>query len=289
MRATFFLRLVLFVTTVWAGGYQYFLELLVNALTYEIDGLNKESDQVMGFGCPTTDWDDHAKKCKTSFQKWPSAGSRANIDEILTSLINLPAGTTKLVRDSNNKPVAAADWVEKIDLEKTAVSLFDRASAVHGGKPPQRRDYELSKNGKDDWAKHAEDVGRLIQRTGQANWSKHRTLFEKTQSGFDLIIKARQGDNARFQVKDFKKALGWDPTTKEITNPRNPSNPWKVVDFKQTITDRAAATGQSREDVAKEVAAAAKKVYSKPGKAKDHKVVIDANRRAQERVGHCIS
>lgn len=87
----------------------------------------------------------------------------------------------------------------------------------------------------------------------------------------------------------MKKALGWDPTTKKIDNPRNPSTPWKVVDFRTTIEDRAAAAGQSKGDVAKEVSKAAKKVHSKPGISKDHKVVIEANRRSLERVGHCVA
>jgi len=37
-----------------------------------------------------------------------------------------------LVRDSSNNLVAASEWVEKIDLEKTATTLFNQASNLNG-------------------------------------------------------------------------------------------------------------------------------------------------------------
>lgn len=83
----------------------------------------------------------------------------------------------------------------------------------------------------------------------------------------------------------MKEALGWDPAIKEIDNPRNPLTPWKVVDFKQIIANRAAATGQSEEDVAK---TCPRLRYSRTI-PKEHKVVIDGNRRALERLNHCVS
>lgn len=287
MRVTFFLRQLLFVTAVWAGGYQYFVELLVNALTYEIDGLGDEADRTMGFYCEKSDWDNTAKKCRVAWRKWPSS----DINKILIRLIDLPATSTNLVRDSSNNPVAASEWVEKMDLEKTATNLFNQASNHHNGPPDPRSDYELSKSGTNDWAKHAEYLGKVIQKVGntkvgdKTNWELNKTLFEKARSGIELVVRARRGDNAKFQVKDFKKALKWDPTTMDLANPRS-STPWKVVDFKQTITDRAAATGQTREAVAKEVQKAAKNVYSKRI-AKEHKVVVDGNRRALDRMSHC--
>lgn len=193
-----------------------------------------------------------------------------------------------LARDSNNNPISVTDWVDKIDLEVTATNMFNQASNEWGGKPKdQVKTWQLAKTNTNDWAKHPENIGKLIQEVGKDNWSRHRTLFEKARSGFELVIRARRGDNAKFQVKDIKKALGWEPTTMSLANPRNPSSPWKVVDFKQTIEDRAKSTGQSREVVAQQVSQATQTVYTKSKQAREHKTVMDANRRALERVNNC--
>lgn len=69
----------------------------------------------------------------------------------------------------------------------------------------------------------------------------------------------------------------------ELDNPRNPSNPWKVVECKQTMEDRAKSTGQSKEDVAKEVSKAAQTVYTKSDAAKKHKTVKDGSRRRESK------
>lgn len=80
------------------------VKILTNALAYGIEGLKDKSDRTIGFRYAPGDWDDNAKKCKTTWQKWPSACSRTNINEILTSLIDLPSSSTNLVRDSSNNP-----------------------------------------------------------------------------------------------------------------------------------------------------------------------------------------
>ena len=120
-------------TTVWAGGYEYFVEILVNALAYEFDGLKNDFDRTMGLMCDEKDWDKNAKKCKTAWQKWSSKGPRANINEILIHLIDLSPSLTNLVRDSSNNSVFTLKWVEEIDLKKTAVNLFNQATNKHGG------------------------------------------------------------------------------------------------------------------------------------------------------------
>lgn len=135
MRASFFLRIVLFVTTAWAGGYQFFVELQVHALAYEIDGLRDASDRTIGFKCDKSGWDDQAKKCTGTWKQFSSSGPRANIQELLYQAAGFQKPHPNLARDSNNNPISAIDCVDKIDLEVTATNMFNQTSNELGSKP----------------------------------------------------------------------------------------------------------------------------------------------------------
>lgn len=127
VRTTVLLRLVLFITSVWAGGYQGVLDTrILLYLAYEIDGLNPEADCTIGFACKGA-FDKDIGKCPGGWEKYKSKGARANINEIIAPISRLrPDPKRPFGRDSSGNVVPLADGAKDIDVEQTAKYLYPK-------------------------------------------------------------------------------------------------------------------------------------------------------------------
>lgn len=300
MRVTLLLELVLFITAVWAGGYQGVLERVMLYYAYEIDGLNPEADRTIGFACKGQ-FDTATGKCPKGWQKPKSKGSRANINELLAPLSKLNPNPKKpFGRDSTGGVVPLEDGVKGLDPKETAKYLYPeilkatKSKDYPDGRIPNPPPYKMSKGGTNNYVKFLSDVGKMVQETSTRgdNYSKHRDLFDGFQKVNDQILEARIGDHGRHQIDDIKDKLAGSGVTVKTRTVGSGSNPvtgatWKEVDWRQTITDGVTDTGKSKEQVAKIVEAAAEDYYTNNGPAREHKPVIDATRRTRERMNNC--
>lgn len=77
MQVKVFAGLFLLITSVLAGGYAGAIERVWLFYAYQIDGLNPQADQTIGYKCLS--WDDKAQKCRTKGNKNGWAMCKGNI------------------------------------------------------------------------------------------------------------------------------------------------------------------------------------------------------------------
>ncbi|KAL7945806.1 hypothetical protein V8C42DRAFT_321618 [Trichoderma barbatum] len=300
MRATVLLELVLFITAVWAGGYQGTLERVLLYYAYEIDALNAEADRVIGFACKGS-FNTATGQCPGGWEKPKSKGPRANFNELVGPLSKLNRNSkVPFGRDSSGNPVPLADGATGLDPQETAKYLYPqilqatKSTTSPDGRIPNPPAYKMMKGGTDNYVKFLSDVGKLVQKTSKKsdNYDKHKALFDGFHKVNTLVLEARMGDHGSFQIQGIKDELdgtGIKVKTKTVGGGTNPATggAWDVVDWKETISGGVTDTGKSREEVAKIVQTAAKTFYTTNSAAKDHKPVIDATRRTDQRMNHC--
>lgn len=294
------LELVLFVTTVWAGGYQGVLERVLLYYAYEIDGLNPEADRTIGFACKGQ-FNENTGECPNGWEKAGPQNGRANFNQLVGPLSKLnPKSNRPFGRNSAGNPVPFADGAKGLDAEETSKYLYTeilkatKSNKYPNGMIPSPPPYKMMKGGTANYVKFLSDVGKLVQKTSKQgnNHADHLALFEGFQKVNAQVLDARIGDHGSFQIQAISDRLqnsGITVKTKTVGGGTSPGSgdPWEAVDWKKTISDGVTDTGQSKEQVTKTVEAAAKDFYTPDGDAKKHKAVIDSTRRVDQRMNHC--
>jgi hypothetical protein len=308
MRVSVLLKLVLFVTTVWAGGYQGVLERIMLYYAYEIDALNDPADQSIGWACRGQYTPGAANPCPGGWQPPQSRGPRANFNELIGPLSRLNRNDRRpWARDAAGNPLPLADGVNGLDVERTGVNLYNMIIAQTErpdpnnpgtnlpGFIPNPPAYKMRRGATDNYVDFLADLGRMVQETANrgGNAAAHRPLFEGFQRVNELVLDARVGDHGQFQIAGIQQRLagtGITVQTRQVGSGNNPAtgNPWQTVDWRQTIDQGVTDTGRTRQQVTADVEAAAADFYENDGAARDHKPVIDSTRRTQQRMASCI-
>ncbi|KFA60101.1 hypothetical protein S40285_10782 [Stachybotrys chlorohalonatus IBT 40285] len=300
MRATVLLEVVLFITTVWAGGYQGVLERVLLYYAYEIDGLNPEAERTVGYSC-RGEFNSATGQCPGGWVAPQSRGPRANFNELVGPLSSLNRNSlVPFARDSNGNPLLLADGANGLDPERTALNMYPRilaATTSHrypDGRIPNPPAYKMRRGATDNFVELLSDLGKLVQQTSRRNdkYASHIYLFDGFQRANNLVLDARMDDHGSCQIAgigDRLTSTGITVRTKTVGSGTNPATgePWDVVDWKRTIDDGVTDTGRSREEVTSDVEAAARDFYTNNNGAMDHKPVIDATRRTAQRMNHC--
>ena len=282
MRVSFFLALSYVTVAVWAGGYQGCLERVWSFQAYEIDGLNDEADQTLGFRCMK--WDDTAKKCKADWKPCPGkGGGRCNFDEFVFHLGKAPQRTGWIV----NVP-----GTEKLDVEKTAVrcqALYAEKRGAVPNFPPHTVMKDTS-----EYNDYISKIARTVNgayATKKTDDTKH--LWEDFDRTTENVRIARAGDHGKHLIelarKEFpdsgtlkvhEQVLGTNPLTGEA---------WKTVDWKVTVNE-ARKAGVA--DASTRIRAFLGKVYhdesSKEHKSsREHYQVIKSYKRVSDQNWSC--
>ncbi|KFA81175.1 hypothetical protein S40288_10562 [Stachybotrys chartarum IBT 40288] len=104
-----------------------------------------------------------------------------------------------------------------------------------------------------------------------------------------LVPFARDSNGNPLLLADGANGLDPELRTKTAGSGTNSATgeAWDVVDWKRKIDDGVTDTGRSREEVTRDVEAPARDFYTNNNGAMNHKPVIDAARRAAQRMNHC--
>ncbi len=236
MKTPLFVGLFYLCTAVWAGGYQGCLERVWLFQAYEIDGLNPEMDQTIGFRCQR--WDNVNHQCRQAWQpcRGRGANGRCNFDEFMFHLGRAP----------QRNGWAITDHLGRLDAEATAKNcyrIFANQPNMNPRNPvPNYQPYSAMKN---TW-EYNDYIMKLSTKVNDAWWKKkndaNKYLWESFDSTREKIAIARAGDHGPYLVAAARANLGGTMTihTKNLgTNPAT-GEVWETVDWKETASQARA-------------------------------------------------
>ncbi|KAF2809812.1 uncharacterized protein BDZ99DRAFT_345753, partial [Mytilinidion resinicola] len=228
MRVSLFLALSYLSAAVWAGGYQGCLERVWLFQAYEIDALNPEMDQTLGFRCSR--WNDGTKQCDGDWNPCRSrAGTRCNFDELTHFMGNAPTPRGWQVLDPATR---------RLDTQRTAENCYRIFTTRGRGRVPNFPPYSAMKN-------TYEYNDYLIKLTKKVNdvWMKKSTvankqLWEDFDSTREKISVARAGDHGPYLLNAARASLGGTMTIHTQNLGNNPATGavWETVDWKETAS-----------------------------------------------------
>lgn len=235
MRVVLFLTLSYFSTAVWAGGYQGCLERVWLYQAYEIDALNPEMDQTIGFKC--TRWNAATHQCNVAWAPCRARdGGRCNFDELMFHLGKAPQRTGWSIHDKTGR----------LDAERTAANCYKIFAGQPGMKPgnpvPNYQPYTAMKN---VW-EYNDYILKISQKVNDAwqtkknDYNKH--LWENFDSTREKISVARAGDHGPYLINAARTSLGGTMTIRTQNLGSNPTtgDSWKTVDWKETAKEAKA-------------------------------------------------
>lgn len=319
MQVKVFAGLFLLITSVLAGGYAGAIERVWLFYAYQIDGLNPQADQTIGYKCMS--WDREAKKCRSKGKKngWAMCKGRVGENKrcSMAKLLN------QIGRVSENDPFAASSDGKPLPLEttdpdpqKTAQNLYKQLSAGSVFGPAGVKDwqpYRILKDGTADYADAVERVSDVVAKTsaklraeadGKALDPATEKLFTRFEECNRLIKTARIGDHGRFLIDAAEKYLkprGIDVKIEILDPPVNPvdsTRNWSTVDWEATV-DEAVKAGKGTKEQLEDLMKEAKRDFygppadgSKPSpdqaKAEEHRAVIEAYTNAHNKAAGCL-
>ncbi|XDG05349.1 hypothetical protein ABKA04_004964 [Annulohypoxylon sp. FPYF3050] len=269
-------------SVVLAGGYQGCLERILLYNAYEIDGLNPEADQKIGFKCVSKP-DEKAKTC----DKWEackpkknSGRTRCNFDDLVFFLGKSPGPTGWTINGPDGK----------MDIEATATNCYKKYTS--GGKKAKVPNFPPWVAMKDKWEfnDYIKSIGNTVNNAYKDKGNTgNKGLWDNFDATLAKVAESRSGDHGPFLVKEAKAKLGGKMEVK-IQNVGSGKNPatgetWETVDWKGTAE---AAKAKGVPDVDKEIQGFLKDFYAKTNKnARDHRVVMQSYKRVDDRSQSC--
>ncbi|KAI1209374.1 uncharacterized protein F4807DRAFT_426490 [Annulohypoxylon truncatum] len=281
MKVTLFLVLA-HLSAVLAGGYQGCLERVLLFNAYEIDGLNDEADQTIGFKCAKPDTKNKScSKWNACTPKRNSGRTRCNFDELMVFLGKAPTQTGWSVDDSDGK----------LDPEGTAKQCY-KIFTTAPGKNPKVVNFPPHVAAKDAW-EYNDYIKRITNTVNNTYKNKgnigNRGLWTSFDTTMAKVSEARAGDHGPHLIQAANDALSskMDIQTQDLGSGKNPATGevWKTVDWKETAKQ---AKAKGVPDVDKEIQGFLKDFYGGTNKqARDHRVVIQSYKRATDKSLSC--
>ncbi|KAI0882846.1 uncharacterized protein GGS22DRAFT_168931 [Annulohypoxylon maeteangense] len=270
-------------SAVLAGGYQGCLERVQLFNAYEIDGLNAEADQTIGFKCAKADT--KTKSCtqwNACKPKKNSGRTRCNFDDLMVFLGKAPTTTGWSVNDSSGK----------LDPEGTAKQCYKLFTSAPG-KNPKVPNFPPHVAVKDAWEfnDYIKRVGDTVNKTykNKGN-SDNRNLFDSFDTTTEKVSESRAGDHGPHLIDAARTQLGgaMDIKTESVGGGSNPATgeTWETVDWRETA---AQAKAKGVPDVDKKIQGFLKGFYGVGGnsQARSHRVVIQSYKRVADRSQSC--
>ncbi|KAL6907357.1 hypothetical protein GGI43DRAFT_380860 [Trichoderma evansii] len=290
-------------TSVLAGGYAGAIERVWLYYAYQIDGLNAEADQTIGYKC--LKWDDPNKKCLQKGNKdlWVACKGSTRPDKrcTMTELLNRVgrvSGGDQLVANSDGKPLPLE--TTDPDPQKTAQNLYKHFwdTSLWGDKAGVR-DWQPYRILKDDI--RAKAAGKPLDNATEK-------LFSRFEECNRLIKTARIGDHGPYLIDASEKYLnprGIDVKIEILDPPVNPvdsTKNWKTVDWEETVEEAVKTGNGTKEQLEKMMEDTKKDFYEAPvdgseqtdaeekerKKAREHREVIDAFTNAHNKAAGCL-
>ncbi|KAL2194362.1 hypothetical protein P885DRAFT_63154 [Corynascus similis CBS 632.67] len=244
LKVPFVLTLPLFITAVWAGGYQNCLERVWLYQAYLIDQYNPEAQRQIGYRC--SNWRHDSCICDWVPCRGREGRAQCNFDDFQVFLGNLRPGMHGHPQ-TVNKTDGSLDVVETV--KRCLWTWRD-----HNAAPYNFRGYKAVKHGIND---HNDFIYRIGQITNDnynnpdIRESVGIQAFRNVDDTLSKITTARVADHGRYLIPAARNALpgiiivekdsgansyyrdGWVPPASVEPDPPR----WKTVDWENTINN----------------------------------------------------
>lgn len=235
MKRSLFLALSYLCTAVWAGGYQGCLERVWLFQAYEIDALNPEMDQQIGFRCRK--WIDADHKCDGGDGGYEACrGSRPDrrctFDELMVHLGRAPQPRGWSATD----PATG-----RLDTRQTAVNCYN----IFQGRGRPVPNFPAYKAMKGNVWEYNDYILKLSTKVNDAFMKKktdvNRYLWEDFDDTREKINVARAGDHGPHLIPAARANLnGITIHTQNLGNNPATGALWETVDWARTANDARA-------------------------------------------------